>query len=121
MYKTVNSGYVNCLMLPFPSAVRLPPYEIRFYEPDEKRFPAIRIARDVMKKRGAYPAVLVGADEVAVDMFLKGRIAFTDIASLVEETLSAWDMSEPRSLDDMIECVALARRRAAELFRRFTI
>ena len=96
-------------------------HEIRFYEPDEKRFPAIRIARDVMKKRGAYPAVLVGADEVAVDMFLKGRIAFTDIASLVEETLSAWDMSEPRSLDDMIECVALARRRAAELSRRFTI
>ena len=94
-------------------------HEIRFYEPDEKKFPAIRIARDVMKKRGAYPAVLVGADEVAVNLFLENKIAFTDIASLVDETLSAWSVSEPRSLGDMIECVALARQKAVEISKRF--
>ena len=90
-------------------------HEIKFFTPDETRFPAIRIARDVMKKKGAYPGVLVGADEVAVDLFLKGEIAFTDIAALVEETLSAWDSPEPLTLEDAIETVRLAKIKASQL------
>ena len=89
-------------------------HEIRFYTPDQERFPAVRIARDVMKKKGAYPGVLVGADEVAVDLFLKGEIAFTDITALIEETLSAWDSPEPQILDDAIEVVRLAKVKALE-------
>ena len=111
----------SCLFWPerfFPcNEFKRPQYnlhEIRFYGPDESRFPAIRIAREVMKKKGAYPAVLVGADEVAVDLFLKGEIAFTDIAALIEETLSAWDSPEPETLDDAIEVVKLAKIKALE-------
>ena len=93
--------------------------EIKFFEPDEKKFPAIRIARDVMKKKNSYPAVLVGADEVAVDLFLKEKILFTDIPSLVEETLSAWDMPEAKNLDEMINYVNEAKRKALELSKKF--
>lgn len=90
-------------------------HEVRFYEPDAERFPAIRIAREVMRKKGAYPALLVGADEAAVDMFLKGRIGFADIAGLVEEVLSSCDVSEPKSLDDAIGYIELAKVKTAEL------
>ena len=90
-------------------------HDVRFYEPDAQRFPAIRIAREVMRKKGAYPALLVGADEAAVNLFLEGRIAFTDIAGLVEEVLSSCDVSEPHSLDDAIEYIELARVKAVEL------
>ena len=112
----------SCLFWPerfFPcNSFKRPEYnlhEIRFYEPDATRFPAIRIAREVMRKKGAYPAVLVGADEVAVDLFLKGEIAFTDIAALIEETLSAWNSPEPEKLEDAIEIVRLAKEKALEL------
>ncbi|MBR2209835.1 MAG: 1-deoxy-D-xylulose-5-phosphate reductoisomerase [Synergistaceae bacterium] len=112
----------SCLFWPerfFPSSdFKRPSYnlrEIKFLEPDEKKFPAIRIARDVMKQKGSYPAVLVGADEVAVDLFLKGKILFTDIAALVEETLSSWDLPEAKNLDEMINYVSEAKRMATEI------
>ena len=72
-----------------------------------------------MRKKGAYPALLVGADEAAVDMFLKGRIGFTDIAGLVEEVLSTSEICEPKSLDDAIGYIELARVRAIELAGKF--
>ena len=90
-------------------------HEVRFYEPDAERFPAIRIAREVMRKKGAYPALLVGADEAAVDLFLKGRIAFTEIAGLVEEVLTSCSVSEPKSLDDAIGYIVMSRAKALEL------
>lgn len=90
-------------------------HDVRFEVIDTQRFPAIRIAREVMRKKGAYPALMVGADEVAVDMFLKGRIGFTEIAGLVEEVLASCDGSEPGSLDEAVECVNIARVKAREL------
>ena len=94
-------------------------HDVRFYEPDAERFPAIRIARDVMRKKGAYPALLVGADEAAVNMFLEGRIGFTDISRLIEEVLSSCDVSEPKSLDDAIGYIELARVKALELAKKY--
>ena len=112
----------SCLFWPerfFPSPdFKRPEYdfrEIKFFEPDSKKFPAIRIAREVMKKKGSYPAVLIGADEIAVDLFLKGKIKFTDIPALVEETLSEWNYSEAENLDEMIFYVNEAKRKALEI------
>ena len=93
-------------------------HDVRFEFIDTQRFPAVRIAREVMRTRGAAPAVLVGADEVAVSLFLEGSISFTGISALVEETLSACDLSELGSLDEAIECVDVARRKARELAGR---
>ena len=112
----------SCLFWPeryFPAeSFRRPSFmkhEVKFYEPDAGRFPAVRIAREVMRKKGAYPALLVGADEVAVDLFLKGRIGFTEIAGLVEEVLCACRVNDPHSLDDAIGYIELARVKAREL------
>ena len=89
--------------------------EVKFTEIDAQRFPAVRIARECMRLKGAYPAVLVGADEVAVDMFLKGRIGFTQIAGLVETVLEARNWSEPVSLDEAIALVDEGRNEALRL------
>jgi 1-deoxy-D-xylulose-5-phosphate reductoisomerase len=58
-----------------------------FEPPDVERFPCLKLAREAGQKGGTYPAVLCGADETAVDLFLAGRVAFTDIAALVGYTL----------------------------------
>ena len=89
--------------------------EVKFTEIDAQRFPAVRIARECMRLKGAYPAVLVGADEVAVDMFLKGRIGFTQIAGLVEAVLETRNWSEPVSLDEAIALVDEGRNEALRL------
>ena len=52
-----------------------------------ERFPALRLAREALRRGGAAPTVLNAANEVAVGSFLAGRIGFLDIAAVVEETM----------------------------------
>ena len=116
----------SCLFWPerfFPSPeFRRPDFvrEVRFESVDAKRFPAMRIARECMRLKGAYPAVLVGADEVAVDLFMKGKIGFTDIAGLVEAVLESRSWNEPLSLDEGISLVDEGRREALRVSGRFS-
>ena len=112
----------SCLFWPerfFPSpGFKRPSYnrrEITFDEIDTQRFPALRIAREVMRLKGAYPAVLVGADEIAVNAFLEGRLKFTEIAGLVEKVLEARDWKEPQSLDEAVWLVEEGRREAVRM------
>ncbi len=88
---------------------------IKFEIPDTKRFPALRIAREVMKLKGVYPALLVGADEVAVDLFLKGKIKFTDIALLIEKVLENNKLQEPKTLDEAINSLETARHETMKI------
>src|SRR5690606_29104836 len=75
--------------------------QLSFFAPDEVRFPATRLARNAIEAGGAAPAVLSAANEVAVAAFLAGHIAFTDIAAIVEQTLSCDMPPAPHSLDDV--------------------
>lgn len=61
---------------------------LHFEQPDELRFPALRLAKQSMLQGGAMPAVLNAANEVAVAAFLTGKIAFTQIAELIERVLT---------------------------------
>ncbi len=88
---------------------------LSFFAPDEERFPATRLAREAVEAGGAAPAVLSAANEVAVAAFLAGQIAFTDISSLVEQTLSCDLPPAPDSLDDVLAVDAEARARAARI------
>ncbi|MBX7541960.1 1-deoxy-D-xylulose-5-phosphate reductoisomerase [Qipengyuania sphaerica] len=90
--------------------------ELSFFHPDEDRFPATRLARQAAEAGGAAPATLNAANEVAVAAFLAGKIKFSRIALLVEAVLNAGNMSAaPRSLDEVLEIDAGARRAAEAL------
>ena len=84
-----------------------------FEKPDTDKFPCLRMAFEASRKGGTWPAVLSAADEVAVDRFLKGKIRFTDIPSVISGALGAHrGISEP-SLDDILAADAWAREKAA--------
>ena len=61
---------------------------LTFEEPDEARFPALRLAKDALKAGGAAPTVLNAANEIAVEAFLDRAIAFPGITATVEQTLA---------------------------------
>ena len=84
-----------------------------FEAPDEARFPALRLARECMVAGGAKPAILNAANEVAVAAFLDRRLAFTDIAVIVESVLRAYDPAAPSAISDVLEIDGEARRLAA--------
>ena len=87
--------------------------KLEFEAPDEVRFPALRLAREAMVEGGAKPAILNAANEMAVAAFLERRIAFTDIAVIVESVLHAYDGAAPSTISDVLEIDGEARRLAA--------
>ena len=87
---------------------------LTFHPPDFDRFPALRLAYEVLRVEGTAPAVLNAANEVAVDSFLKGRISFPGIIARVEETLREHEPVSDPSLDDILAADAWARARTAE-------
>ena len=62
-----------------------------FRAPDEARYPALRLAREVMELGGLSGAVFNGAKERALDHFIAGNIGFLDMAQVVEQVLSQMD------------------------------
>ncbi|SNZ06238.1 1-deoxy-D-xylulose 5-phosphate reductoisomerase [Persephonella hydrogeniphila] len=75
---------------------------LEFYEPDEEKFPLLKIAKECGKKGSFYPVVLTVADELAVNMFLKGVIQFTEIPFVVEKILQQADFKKPENYEDVI-------------------
>ncbi len=60
---------------------------LQFSSPDFSRFPLLRSAFDVVQKKGSYAIAYNAANEIAVQAFVDGRIAFMDIATLVAHIL----------------------------------
>ncbi len=60
---------------------------LTFEKPDEGLFPCLRLAKQAYAASHSHPAVLNAANEVAVDLFLSGRITFLDIPRLIETAL----------------------------------
>ncbi|MDF3383633.1 MULTISPECIES: 1-deoxy-D-xylulose-5-phosphate reductoisomerase [Sulfitobacter] len=89
-----------------------------FTAPDDARWPALRLARDVMAVGGLMGAVFNAAKEVALDGFIDGRLRFTQMAEIVEEVLERRAEEAAQGRDDMtLELVAQAdhlARKAAE-------
>jgi 1-deoxy-D-xylulose-5-phosphate reductoisomerase len=86
---------------------------LHFTEPDETRFPCLRLARQAAEAGGTCPAVLNAANELAVDAFLSGHIAFSGIWRVVEQTLQAHRPARADSLESVIEADAWARQEAS--------
>ncbi|MDZ4086132.1 MAG: 1-deoxy-D-xylulose-5-phosphate reductoisomerase [Tabrizicola sp.] len=92
---------------------------LTFRAPDLARYPALRLAREVMARRGLAGAAFNAAKEVALDHFLAGGIGFMDMAGLVEDTLSQLDPdlgheNDAMTLEDVQAVDHLARIRANE-------
>ena len=62
--------------------------QLTFNEPDLNRYPALRLAREVMRLRGLSGAIFNAAKERALDHFIDGSIGFCDMTSVVEEVLT---------------------------------
>ncbi|MFN3277287.1 MAG: 1-deoxy-D-xylulose-5-phosphate reductoisomerase [Paracoccus hibiscisoli] len=91
---------------------------LTFRAPDETRWPALRLAREVMAAGGAAGAVFNAAKEQALDDFIAGRIRFTEMAPRVEATLEALSgepgfAQDPQDLPAVLHWDGLARRKAA--------
>ncbi len=82
---------------------------LEFGKPDFETFRCLKLAFDSIENGGTYPTVLNAANEVAVDLFLNGRIGFTDIPDLIEAELDNHVSVINYELQDLVKIDKLTR------------
>ncbi|MCP4779518.1 MAG: 1-deoxy-D-xylulose-5-phosphate reductoisomerase [Hyphomicrobium sp.] len=96
---------------------------LTFEAPDEKRFPALDLAREALRRGATAPAVLNAANEVAVEAFLARRIPFPAIAQIVEQGLDGGEsrglIRSEGGLKGILNVDAEARQLAHSLLDRY--
>ena len=86
--------------------------QLNFEAPDFSRFVCLKLAYDALRAGGTAPAILNAANEIAVDYFLREKISFTRISSVVEHTLNQLEHQRAESLEIIIAADAQARQLA---------
>ena len=89
-----------------------------FEKVSTRRFPCLRLAREALRKKGAYPCVFNAADEVAVEAFLDRRIPFSGIAEVIEQVLTRTSKVKVSEIGDVLVADIEARRMAREEVER---
>ncbi|HYB60544.1 MAG TPA: 1-deoxy-D-xylulose-5-phosphate reductoisomerase [Methylomirabilota bacterium] len=79
-----------------------------------RRFPCLRLAREALRKGGAWPCAFNAADEIAVAAFLNGKLAFSAIARVIEHVLEGTPRVKFSSIADILAADREARRMASE-------
>lgn len=93
---------------------------LTFEEPRRKDFPCLDMAYAAGRAGGTMPAVLNAANEVAVELFLKEKIGFTDISKVLDRVMGEHSALSKPSLDDILKTDDWARARAREVGRACT-
>lgn len=90
-----------------------------FEPPDLEAFPCLALAYAAGRSGGTAPAWISAANEVAVDAFLNGQIAWREIASVIAATLDRHDGAPATDADAVIDADSQARRIAHEELNSF--
>ena len=109
--------------LTFPSRRHLPGprlnlpdvAQLTFEAPDFERFPSLRLAYDALRHGGTASTVLNAANEVAVELFLKGRLSFLRIFEMIEMTLRSHKVIQDPTLEEIFGADRWARETARTL------
>ncbi|MCI7472405.1 MAG: 1-deoxy-D-xylulose-5-phosphate reductoisomerase [Clostridiales bacterium] len=87
---------------------------LTFHAPDYEAFPCLSLALEAARTGGTATAILNGANEAAVGLFLAGQISFGDIAKRVERALSQVPVVQAPTLEDVLEADKAARQAAGK-------
>lgn len=88
---------------------------LTFAKPDYQRYPCLKLAIEACHAGQAATTVLNAANEVSVAAFLAEKIKFTDIAKINQDILQKMDLSEPESIDEVLEIDRIARENTVQL------
>ncbi|MGI5881466.1 MAG: 1-deoxy-D-xylulose-5-phosphate reductoisomerase [Dethiobacteria bacterium] len=91
---------------------------LTFFPPDRENFPCLGLAYEAGAKGGTMPVVLNAANELAVENFLKGKISFLDIPSVLEEVLGRHTFIPVPDLGEIVDADRWAREEAIKVFSK---
>jgi 1-deoxy-D-xylulose-5-phosphate reductoisomerase len=92
-----------------------------FYQPDQQKFPCIRIAYQAIEKGGNIPCAMNAANEIAVEAFLSKEIPFTAIPLIIEEVINGTKFVVQPSLEDIYNTNDTAREMALSVKAKYSV
>jgi 1-deoxy-D-xylulose-5-phosphate reductoisomerase len=109
--------------LSFPQRIKQNDYRLdlakmknlTFLNPDNERFPALKLAYRAAKTGGTMPVVLNAANEMAVEAFLDGKIGFYDIINVVEKTMSRHRSQTNENIEHILQTDRWTRIEAKQI------
>ena len=91
---------------------------LTFAPPDRETFPCLRLAEEAAEEGGTACAILNGANEAAVELFLAERIGFSRIAELVAAARAAVPVVQDPSLEEILAADRAAREAVAAAYQK---
>jgi 1-deoxy-D-xylulose-5-phosphate reductoisomerase len=95
-------------------------HSLTFEAPDRENFPCLDLAYSAATTGGTMPAVLNGANEIAVANFLAGKIRFTDIPAVISKVMNDHRPVMKYTLEDAVAANFWAREASEEVIDRLT-
>ncbi len=92
---------------------------LTFEEPDRNKYKSLSLTYEALKVGGTMPSVLNAANEVAVEAFLNAKIPFTDIPTIVADTMAQHKVSYRETLEDIIGASNWAQDKAEDIVESF--
>jgi len=77
--------------------------KLTFFEPDFLKFPCLKLAYDAIGTGGTAPCILNAANEIAVDLFLRGKISFLQISNIIEDALNKMELKSHPDIETIFE------------------
>jgi len=91
---------------------------ITFEPPPFEKFPGLELGFDAIRAGGTMPAVMHGADDTAVEEFIKEKIKFTDIARVIKITMSDHQVIKKPDLEEILKANEWGKIRAKKLIEK---
>ena len=88
---------------------------LSFSAPDRKKFPALDFAYEALRQGGTMPAVMNAANEVAVEKFRKGEIAFPQIWAIIDKVMKQHKTEKQKDIETVLRADAWARQAAEKI------
>jgi len=89
--------------------------QLTFKKPNFNKFPCIKLAYQALELGGTMPAVLNGANEIAVNAFLNSQIKFTAISQIIQDTMKEHKINHNPDINDILDADYWAREKAVNL------
>ena len=118
---SVAIGYPERYNLNLPKLNLLEISQLNFLKPDLKKFPGLNFGWNALKGPNYVAIILNAANEIAVDLFLKKRINFTNIVEIIDKCLNDQKFYPASNLEEVLEIDKKSRNIALKISEKFYV
>ena len=100
---SVAIGYPERYNLDLPKLNLTEISQLNFLQPDLKKFPGLNFGWEALNGPNYISIILNAANEIAVDLFLKGKIKFTNIVEIIDKCLNELNFKSTKDIEEILE------------------